>query len=116
MDSIQEIFNRIQETKKKQKDIRGAYKEALAGVAEYKDIVEKMKTLRERKKQLETTVKQDFSSEFVKLEDMAVDIESDNTILSDAVVTRMMKGETIEITDEYHNAYEPIINVRFKKS
>lgn len=116
MQDIQEIFNRIQEVKKKQKDIRTAYKDALATSGEYKEIAEKMKTLRERKKQIEASVKADFSGELTKLEDYAIDLESDNTMLSDAALSKLMKGETVEVKDEYDNAYEPVFSVKFKKS
>ena len=116
MQDIQEIFNRIQEIKKKSKDIRSAYKDALAASGEYKEIDEKIKTLRERKKQIEKSVKSDFSGEFTKLEDFKVDLESDNTMLSDAALTKLMKGETVEVVDEYDNKYEPEFSVKFKKT
>lgn len=116
MQDIQEIFNRIQEIKKKQKDIRSAYKDALAASGEYVEIAEKIKTLRDRKKQIEATVKEDFSGEFTKLEDFKIDLESDMTMLSDAALTKLMKGETVEVKDEYDNSYEPVFSVKFKKS
>ncbi len=116
MQDIQEIFNRIQDIRKKSKDIRASYKDALAASAEYTEINEKIKTLRERKKQIETSIKQDFSGEFTKLEDYKVDLESDNTMLSDAALTKLMKGETVQVVDEYNNTYEPQFSVKFKKS
>lgn len=116
MQDVQEIFNRIRETKKKQKDIKTSYRDALLASQEYQEITEKMKTLRERKKQLETTIKVDFSSEFTKLDDMKVDLESDNVLLSDAAMTKLMKGETVEVKDEYDNKYEPQFSVKFKKA
>ena len=103
-------------TKKQAKDIRSAYKDALAGSGEYVEIIEKIKTLRERKKQIENTIKNDFSGEFTKLEDFKVDLESDNTMLADAAITKMMKGEKVEVVDEYNNTYEPEFKVKFKKS
>ena len=116
MQDLQEIFSRIQVTKKQAKDIRSAYKDALAGSGEYVEIIEKIKTLRERKKQIENTIKNDFSGEFTKLEDFKVDLESDNTMLADAAITKMMKGEKVEVVDEYNNTYEPEFKVKFKKS
>jgi len=116
MVELQEIFSRIQATKKQQKDIKAAYRDALNSSEEYKLIIEKMKELRVKKKQIETSVKQDFSSEFQKLDDMKIDIESDSTILTDAAITKMMKGEKVEVTDEYNNNYEPIFSVKFKKT
>ncbi len=116
MPDIQEIFSRIQATKKKQKDIRSAYKDALANSGEYQEIAEKTKTLRERKKQIELAIKADFQSEFTKLDDYKIDLESDNAILADAALSKIMKGETVEVTDEYENKYEPVWSIKFKKT
>lgn len=116
MADIQEIFNRIQETKKKQKDIKSAYRDALAASSEYKAIIDKMTELRARKKQIENSIKQDFSGEFQKLDDFKIDLESDNTMLSDAAFSKLVKGETVAVTDEYNNNYEPLFIVKFKKT
>jgi len=114
MQNLQEVFARIQQTKKKQKDIRSAYKDALLNSAEYQDIAEKIKTLRDRKKQIEGTVKGEFSSEFTKLDELRVDLESDNMLLSDIAMSKLMKGETVEVEDEFQNKYEPLFTVKFK--
>jgi len=116
MADIQEIFLRIQATKKKQKDIRSSYSEALAASGEYKEVSEKIKTLRARKQQIELAIKADFQSEFTKLDDYKIDLESDNAILADAALTKIMKGETMEVVDEYENKYEPAWSVKFKKA
>lgn len=116
MANLQEIFSRIIETKKKQKDIRTAYADALAASLEYKELNDKMKTLREKKKQIEGAIKQEFSSEITKLEDFAIDLAGDMELLSDAALSKLMKGETVEVTDEYENKYEPAFSVKFKKT
>lgn len=116
MATLQEIFSRINETKKKQKDIRSVYKDALATSLEYKELTDKMKTLREKKKQIEQATKQQFASELTKLDDYAIDLASDQELLSDAALTKLMKGESIEITDEYDNTFEPVFSVKFKKT
>ncbi len=116
MQDLQEIFNRMQETKKKQKDIRSAYKDALAASEEYKEIGDKIKTLRERKKQIENTIKESFASELTKLDDFKIDLESDATMLSDMAMTKLMKGETVEVVDQYNNTYQPVFTVKFKKA
>lgn len=116
MQDVQEIFKRIQEAKKKQKDLKAAFGDALKGTQEYMDIGDKLKTLRERKKQIENTIKENFSSELTKIEDLKIDIASDMEILSDVALTQVMKGETVQVTDEYNNTYEPIFSVKFKKT
>lgn len=116
MANLQEVYNRIQETKKKQKDIRGALRDALLLSSEHQDITDKIKTMRIKKQQIEAAVKADFSSELDKIEEYALDLKSDMMLLSDAAMSKLMKGETVEITDEYDNRYEPIFSVQFKKS
>lgn len=115
MQNIQEVFIRIQESKKKMKDLKEAYKDALSTSQEYEEVVEKMKALREKKKQIENTTKESFASEFRQLDDLKIDIASDMELMNDIAVTQIMKGEAVELTDQYENQYEPIVNVKFKK-
>ena len=116
MQDLQEVFNRIQDIKKKQKDIRSAYKQALASSEEYQEINDKIKTLRERKKVIERTTKESFAGELTKLDDYKIDLESDMVMLSDLALSKLMKGETVEVVDEYNNTYEPLFTVKFKKT
>jgi hypothetical protein len=115
MQQIQLIFDRLVDAKKRAKDIKIQFKDALQSSLEYQDYKEKIKTIRERMKQIQASIKQDMSSEIMKLEDLGVDIESEQMMLSDAAMTQLMKGETVEVEDEYGNKYEPVITVKFKK-
>ncbi len=112
---IQGIFERIQKTKKEMKDIKVMFRDALDSNGEYQELQEKLKTIRENKKRVETAVKEGFSSEMQKLDDLKIDLESDMEMLNDMALTKMMKGETVELSDEYKNTYEPIFSVKFKK-
>ncbi len=73
MQKIQDVFNRIEETKRKRKEINKIYKEALENTGEYKKIVEQIQALRESKKQIEASVQVDFRSEFGKLDQIKLD-------------------------------------------
>ncbi|MBP9760903.1 MAG: hypothetical protein KBD15_01520 [Candidatus Magasanikbacteria bacterium] len=115
MQDIQSVFTRLEESKKKLKDIRSAYKEALENVQSFVELTEELKTLREKKKQIETTVKQDFSGEFTKMEDLKIDIASDQELLNDIASTQLMQGQSVAVTDKYQNNYEPILKISFKK-
>ncbi len=116
MAKLEEIFNKIQNSKKEQREIKAIYKDALTNSGEYKKITEEISELKEKKKSIEEGVKHDFSSEFTKLDSLKTDIESDKTILADIAINQLMKGETVEIIDDYDNKYEPVFSVRFKKS
>jgi hypothetical protein len=115
MQDLQEIFNRVQENKKKLKDLRDAYKEALTGDQSYLDTDEALKTAREKKKTLELSIKEQFASEFVKMDDLKIDIASDQEMINDIAMTMIMKGETVSVNDKYDNEYEPLFTVKFKK-
>ena len=116
MAKLEEIFNKIQNSKKEQREIKAMYKDSLSNSAEYKKIAEEIGELKEKKKRIEENAKHDFSSEFTKLDSLKTDIESDKTILADLAINQLMKGETVEIIDDYNNKYEPIFSVKFKKS
>lgn len=116
MNKIQEVFNRITNSKKEQKEIKKMYKDALSHSQEYQEVLEELKSLKDKKKEIESKIKSDFQSEFDKLDTLKLDIENDTMLLSDAALTQMMKGEEIEIKDEYENKYEPIFSVKFKKT
>lgn len=115
MQDIQEIFSRIQQNKKKMKDLKAAYKDGLAASQEYVEADETLKVAREKRKSIEAKVRDGFSGEFTQIEDLKIDIASDQELLSDVAMTKMMNGETVELKDEYDNDFSPIMKVTFKK-
>ena len=114
--SIQEIFNVIKEKKEKLKDLRVVCKDLLAASEEYKDLEEQMKKMREKKKKVISMVNEQCASEITKIEDIKIDIESDEEMLNDLAINKYAKGESIELKDKYDNTYEPIFSVKFKKT
>ena len=115
MKNLQEVFNRLQKTKRKQKEIKLAYKDALLTATGYKELIEEIKTLKEKKKRKEQDIKNDFTQEFDKLEELKADSETDQEMLSDIALNNLVKGETVKVVDEAENDYEPVFNVKFKK-
>ncbi len=116
MKDLQEVFSRLQTSKKRQKEIRQIYGDALKNTTGYEQMVEDLKAMREKKKQIEISVRQQFSQEITELEDLKVDIESDEQLMTDIALTQYLKGDTVEVTDEYENQYEPVFSVKFKKT
>jgi len=116
MSELQEIFSRIKENQKKHKDIKSAYRDALVNSEQYRHVIEELKVLKDKKRNLEAQVKKDFGSEFDQLETTKHDLATDKELLSDLAITKLMKGETVSVTDEYENEYEPIFSVKFKKT
>ena len=115
MQKLQEVFNRIQVSKKEQKKIKAVYKDTLDNSAEYQKAIEDCNNARDAKKQIKDIIESDFKSDLDKLDKIKMNIETDNILLSDMTVNCIMKGEPIEISDDYQNKYEPLISVKFKK-
>ncbi len=111
MTDLQSIFDRLQELKKQQRELKRDYRDSLAGSQEYQGVVEKMQEFKEKKKRIE----EEYRKEFPQLEQLKADIESDVLMLSDLALNYLAKGEAIQISDEHKNQYEPVFNVRFKK-
>ncbi len=112
---IQEVFDRIQESKKEQKKLRDMYKDALANSQKYQELSEKLKELKEKKKTLENDLKQEFQKEFEKLEILKAEIENDQQVLNDLALSKVSKGEEVRVEDQNNTSYEPIFSVKFKK-
>lgn len=116
MSNLQEVFLRIRENKKEQKKLKEAYRDALSNSPSYQEITDQLNELKVKKKQIESDVKAQFSSEFTKLDDMKIDLESDLEMMSDLALTQVMKGETVKVKDEYEVEYDPLFTVKFRKA
>lgn len=115
MKKIQEIFNELQEFKKKRKEIGRQYRDALFQAEGYEDIKEQMRKMREKRLLIESGVRAEMGSAFEELERAKREIAALEQMLTDAAMTTLMKGETVEITDQYDSKYEPIYRIMFKK-
>lgn len=116
MNDLQEVFNRIRETRTKAKQIRKMYKDALEASHEYQEILDKLETLKERKKSIENELKNEQAADFKQLDAFKMHVKNDMEMLSDLALNKLMAGETVEVKDEDDNRYEPLFSVKFKKA
>ncbi len=116
MNDLQNIFNRIKETKSKQRELRKMYKDALNSSSAYQVILEQLEDLKIKKKQIETELKEDAMGNFKQLDAYQMHVKTDNEMLSDLALNKLMAGETVEVVDEDNVKYEPQFTVRFKKA
>lgn len=116
MQNIQDVFNHIREMKKEQKDLRDMYKDALVQADEYEEIVEKIATLREKKKEIEMRVQGQLGRAYEKFEDLKREVDTQKEMMNDIALSTLMKGETVFVKDEFDNDYEPNWKVAFKKT
>ncbi|MFA7088280.1 MAG: hypothetical protein WC146_02995 [Patescibacteria group bacterium] len=114
--ALPDVFKRIQDHKKEQRELKTMYRDALSVNADYQQTREELETLKLKKKKIEAAVAADFKEEFDKLEGLKLHIAGDNQILSDLAITQLTSGETVKIIDENKVEYEPVFTVRFKKA
>jgi len=113
--NLKDVFNRIQKSKKEQKEIKSIYNDALLNNAQYQEIMEELKALKLKKNQIEASIKQDFEEEFNKLDSIKVNIASDTQLLSDIALAQLTRGETVKIVDDNKVEYDPRFTVKFNK-
>lgn len=115
MPELQEIFNRVKTKKHEKKQINESLRDALANSKPYQDMVEEFNRLKDKKKSLESEIKREFENDLAKIEQIKTDIQTDIQLMSDLALNSLMKGETVEVTDEFDVKYEPLFTVKFKK-
>jgi hypothetical protein len=113
--ALPEVFKRMQDKKKEQRELKTLYRDALSVNGEYQKILEELSDLKIKKKKAEAAVQADFKEEFDKLEGLKLNIAGDSQLLSDLALTQLTSGETVKIIDENQVEYEPIFTVRFRK-
>jgi len=114
MPKLEDVYARLEANKKKRREINKMYKDELSHSARYQEIVEEMKAMREEKKGIEIEIRQS-SSEFSELDDLKLEIDNDQEVLSDVALNMYTNNETVEIVDEYDNKWYPVFKVSFKK-
>ncbi len=116
MNDLQGLFDKLQEEKREQKEIRREYKDALSHDTLYQQTEEELKTLREKKKLIESEIRSQMGSRWERFEDLKFDITEIQQMISDVAMSSIMKGESIAIKDAYDVIYEPKFTVTFKKA
>ena len=115
MQKMQEVFDQIQELKKTRKEIGKEYRDALSQSSGYEEVTEELKSLREKKKMLETKVQAEMGTRYEEFEKTKSDIESLDQMLTDIAMTTLMNGESINLKDKNNTEYEPSYKITFKK-
>ena len=115
MPNLEEIYHRLEANKKRRKEINKMLKDELTHSSRYQEIVEEMKTLREEKKGIEQGVRAG-NSDAQELDEVKIEILTDQELLADLALNMFLKNETVEIKDEYDQTWYPVFKVNFKKS
>lgn len=116
MNDLPSIHTRIRKTKKELKELNTIVRDSFAASQSLKNINEDLKELRDKKRRYEAEIKQECADELEKADRLKQSLKADQQLLSDVALTKFMKGETIELTDENDVKYEPVVKISFKKT
>ena len=116
MSKLQEIHARIRANKEEKRKVNVIFKDVLAQSKPYQDIVEELNELKLKKTRIENEIRSDFTKELERLEKIALDVKSDEMLLTDLSLTMLMKGQSLELMDENDQKYEPVFKISYKKA
>ncbi len=114
MPSLDEVYKRLDKAKKKRKDLNKMLKDELSANARYQEIQEEAKALREEKKGIEMEIRSG-SGELAELDELKIEISTDQELISDIALNMYVNKETVEIVDENDEKWYPQFKVIFKK-
>jgi len=91
------------------------FKDEMSQDQRYGEVVEEMTRLREEKKSIENEIKAGAVNESNELDELKLDIATDQELLADIALNMYVKEETVEIIDEFDQKWHPLFKVSFKK-
>ncbi|HBL39829.1 TPA: hypothetical protein DDZ10_04140 [Candidatus Uhrbacteria bacterium] len=114
MQTLNEVYKRLDKAKKKRKELNKMLKDELSANVRYQEIQEEAKALREEKKGIEMEIRSG-SGELSELDELKIEISTDQELISDIALNMYVNKETVEIVDENDEKWYPQFKVTFKK-
>ncbi len=115
MSQLQTVYQRLEESKARLRELRKMMKDELAHDARYQELGEEQKVLREEKKSIENTIQGNNMNESNEIDELKTEIASDTELLADIALNMYVDGKTVEITDALDRKWVPQFKVAFKK-
>lgn len=115
MSRLQEVYNRIAESKKKMKEAKKMLQEQYEQSSEYLEHTEKIKAISAKRKIIKEAINAQNPSIVATIDDLKIDIASDKELLSDLILKSTVEGQKVELQDEYQQQILPIFSVKFTK-
>lgn len=112
---VHEIHTEIHVLKKRRKELNDGFKDELAQHGRYQEVLDELNALKAEKKALEASVREGTPKEAVELDEIKVELKSNEELLSDLCLNLLMANEAVEIVDENRNRYVPHILVKFRR-
>ena len=116
MQNLKEIFDRIQNAKADRKKKKQALTDVLLQSKPWIEARDKAEAARALMKNGEMEILAPYLKQKEEIEKLSLSIKDDQQLLSDIVLSQMMKGETVAVEDDLDRKWEPEIKVSFKQA
>ena len=116
MKDLKEIHDHMRQSREEKKKVNEIIRDVYAQSKPYQEVLDEIKTLKEKKLKLENDIRSQFVKEMEQIEKLGADLQNDAQLLTDLALSKLMKGETVEIVDDNDVTYEPVFKVAFKKT
>lgn len=113
MNDPQKVFQRLLELKGELKKLKAFMKERYNENSQYVEFTEKINELKKQRKEIQKQIDDMNPSEVTKIQDMKIDIASEQELLNDIILAKITKGETVELQDNFEQQVLPIFSVKF---
>ena len=115
MRDLKSVHAKIQDKSRERRQLMRSFQDELAQNKEYKEMVEELKKLRERKRSFENHAMAQALGDASKLDTLQLEIKDQRQMLSDIALAMYAEGQPVEITDEDAVRWVPQFSVRFRK-
>jgi DNA repair exonuclease SbcCD ATPase subunit len=115
MSKLQDVYRSIQEKKKRKKELESSFKDELRASGAYEKLADELKVLREKKKAFENDIRSRSAKDAQELDELKAELASEQEVLADMALNAYVKGETVQVVDDYDNKWVPQFKVSFKK-
>ena len=114
MQSIEQVYKRLQKSKAKKRDLQKSITDELSQDARYRELGDKLKDLRDERKGIENEIKS-RTIDILELEELKVEIMTDQELLADIALNMYVENQSCEILDEHDQRWVPVFGVKFIK-
>lgn len=100
MQDLKTVYERIKEKKRRCREIVRSFRDQLAQSAGYKEVVDQLASLREKKKSIENAVCSSAAADAEKLDLLKLEVKNEEQMLSDIALSMYAGGQTVDVKDE----------------
>lgn len=116
MQDLKETYLKMRQKTREKNELAKMIRDELANRADYKELVDELKRLREKKKSIENEVRASAFADANQIDLLKLEISAAGELMTDIALTMYANHETVEIVDEDRGVrLTPVFSVKFQK-